>query len=43
MFHAVGNRVTALHRERMGGITLDSNLAPGAYRHLSREEIESVQ
>jgi 16S rRNA pseudouridine516 synthase len=43
MFHAVGNRVTALHRERMGGIALDNNLPPGAYRSLTREEIESVQ
>jgi 16S rRNA pseudouridine516 synthase len=43
MFHAVGNRVTGLHRERMGGIALDGNLAPGTYRCLTREEIESVQ
>ncbi|PPK53108.1 pseudouridine synthase [Marinobacter persicus] len=43
MFHAVGNRVTTLHRERMGGIALDDNLPPGDYRSLTREEIDSVQ
>ena len=39
MFHAVGNRVTALHRERMGNIRLDSRLAAGEYRPLTAEEI----
>ncbi|MGB1950697.1 MAG: pseudouridine synthase [Marinobacter sp.] len=39
MFHAVGNRVTALHREQMGDIRLDPALAPGDYRSLRREEI----
>ena len=39
MFHAVGNRVTALHRERMGSITLDEKLAEGEYRPLTPEEI----
>jgi len=43
MFHAIGNRVTALHRERMGEIELDCGLRPGAYRNLTREEIMSVQ
>ena len=43
MFHAAGNRVMALHRERMGEIKLDCNLGPGAYRSLTREEIMSVQ
>lgn len=42
MFHAVGNRVTALHRERMGGIELDSSLPPGAYRPLTPGEIRSI-
>jgi 16S rRNA pseudouridine516 synthase len=42
MFHAVGNRVTALHREKMGNIILDINLPPGGYRPLSTEEICSV-
>lgn len=43
MFHAVGNQVTSLHRERMGGIALDSQLEPGEYRPLTREETLSVQ
>lgn len=42
MFHAVGNRVTSLHRESMGAICLDPDLAPGAWRALSAEEIASV-
>lgn len=42
MFHATGNRVTALHRERMGEIILDSQLDPGKYRALTREEVLSV-
>ena len=41
MFHAVGNRVTSLHRESMGGIFLDSELQPGEYRELTEEEIRS--
>lgn len=42
MFHAVGNRVTTLHRERMGNIHLDGGLTPGAYRPLTETEISSV-
>ncbi|KNC91974.1 16S rRNA pseudouridine(516) synthase RsuA [Trabulsiella odontotermitis] len=42
MFAAVGNHVVALHRERIGGITLDPHLAPGEYRPLTEEEIASV-
>lgn len=42
MFHAVGNRVVALHRERMGGIHLDPALAAGDYRALTLEERQSV-
>jgi len=42
MFHAVGNRVTALHREQMGSITLNANLPPGGYRPLTTDEIRSV-
>jgi len=37
MFHAVGNRVTALHRERIGNITLD--LSEGMWRPLRDDEI----
>ncbi|MFS2224480.1 16S rRNA pseudouridine(516) synthase RsuA [Pantoea sp. B65] len=42
MFAAVGNHVVALHRERIGEITLDPALAPGEYRALRAEEIASV-
>lgn len=42
MFHAVGNRVTALHREQMGPIRLDSHLPSGGYRPLTDREIRSV-
>lgn len=42
MFHAVGNRVTSLHREVMGPLKLDARLKPGHYRPLSETEIRSV-
>ncbi|MCU5773153.1 16S rRNA pseudouridine(516) synthase RsuA [Erwiniaceae bacterium BAC15a-03b] len=42
MFAAVGNRVVALHRERIGEIALDDDLEPGEYRALTAEEIASV-
>lgn len=42
MFHAVGNRVTRLHRELMGKIALPPDLQPGGYRHLTEAEVESV-
>ena len=42
MFHAVGNRVTALHREQMGHIILDDDLPAGGYRPLTAGEIRSV-
>lgn len=42
MFHAVGNQVTSLHRERIGAIALPETLAPGASRCLTPEEIGSV-
>ena len=40
MFHAVGNRITSLHREQIGSISLDENLAPSDYRYLTDEEID---
>lgn len=43
MFHAVGNRITALHRETMGDIRLDDQLTPGTYRHLTKDEINSIR
>lgn len=39
MFHRIGNRVTALHRERIGHIALPDDLKPGDWRELAREEI----
>lgn len=42
MFHAVDNRITSLHRLSMGAIQLDGSLAPGQYRNLTQQEIESV-
>lgn len=39
MFHAVGNRVTALHRESMGNIQLDPTLSEGEYRPLTNMEL----
>lgn len=42
MLGAVGNRVTALHRLRVGAIALDPALAPGDFRALSQDEITSV-
>ncbi len=42
MFGAIGNAVVKLHRERVGAISLDPNLAEGEYRALTAAEIESV-
>jgi len=42
MFAAVGNRVVALHRERIGAIYMDADLEEGQYRELTEEEIASV-
>lgn len=42
MFAAVGNHVTALHRERIGGLALPVDLAPGAWRVAQAADIASV-
>lgn len=42
MFAACGNRVTALHRTRMGGLCLDPALSPGDCREITPEELESI-
>lgn len=39
MFAAVGNHVTALHRERIGGLELPDDLAPGQFRLLDASDI----
>ena len=41
MFAAVGNKVTVLHRERIGIIELDPQLTAGNYRELTASEIAS--
>ncbi|WP_062228333.1 pseudouridine synthase [Aureimonas frigidaquae] len=42
MFAAAGNHVVALHRDRIGGLTLPADLAPGAFYRLSSAEAASV-
>lgn len=42
MFHAVGNRVVALHRLSMGNIHLDPTLEEGKHRYLTTEEVTSI-
>ncbi|PIE41447.1 MAG: 16S rRNA pseudouridine(516) synthase RsuA [Gammaproteobacteria bacterium] len=39
MLAAVGNHVTALHREQVGSVELDTTLLPGEYRPLTSTEI----
>ena len=43
MVAAVGNRVEALHRARIGDLELDSSLAPGQWRWLTAEDMEKLQ
>ena len=38
MFAALGNKVVALHRWRIGDIVLDESLAEGEFRPLTAEE-----
>ena len=42
MFAAVGNHVEVLHRERVGGLTLPDDLAPGQWRLLTPDEAARV-
>ncbi|MFN3352248.1 MAG: 16S rRNA pseudouridine(516) synthase [Brevundimonas sp.] len=42
MFAAVGNHVEALHRERLGGLTLPSDLAPGRWRLATEAEVAAI-
>lgn len=42
MFAAVGNHVEELHRERLGGLALPADLAPGQWKLLSPEEIVAI-
>ncbi|WP_322015543.1 16S rRNA pseudouridine(516) synthase [Paraburkholderia sp. J12] len=43
MIAAAGNRCEALHRERIGGLTLPADLAPGAWRWLGASELEALR
>ncbi len=42
MFAAVGNHVAALHRNRVGGLSLPEDLAAGHHRVLTPAEIEAI-
>ena len=42
MLAAVNNRVTALHREQIGGLSLDAQLPLGAWRELTADEVLRV-
>lgn len=42
MLAATSNHVEALHRVRIGGITLDKELQPGCYRSLTTDEISGI-
>ena len=42
MLAAVGNRVSALHREKIANLELDDSLAPGEYRALTQTEVETI-
>jgi 16S rRNA pseudouridine516 synthase len=42
MFAAVGNHVAALHRDRIGGLALPGDMAPGAWRILVTDEQAAI-
>ncbi len=42
MFAAVGNHVEALHRERVGGLSLPNDLSAGEYRPLTPADIAAI-
>lgn len=42
MFAALGNRVTALHRDRIGALDLPGDLAPGQYRRIEPAELAAI-
>jgi len=43
MFHRIGNRVSALHREQIGSIRLPNDMEPGEWRELSESEMARSQ
>ena len=42
MFAAVGNHVDTLHRDRIGGLHLPDDLAPGQYRVMDEAQVAAV-
>ncbi len=42
MLAAVGNRVERLHRSRIGGLSLPTDLAPGQWRWLGADDLERI-
>jgi 16S rRNA pseudouridine516 synthase len=42
MFAAMGNHVTALHRESLGGLSLPDDLEPGAFQILDEQSIATI-
>jgi 16S rRNA pseudouridine516 synthase len=42
MFGRFGNRVLTLHRSAVGGLQLDAELAPGASRTMTAQEVQAV-
>jgi 16S rRNA pseudouridine516 synthase len=42
MFAALGNHVCALHRDRVGGLTLPADLPPGQYRVLGAKDTAAI-
>ena len=42
MFAAVGNHVAALHRDEIGGLALPEDLAPGAWRIATSDDLAAI-
>ena len=42
MFAAVGNHVTALHRDRIGGLDLPADLEAGRWRVMAASDVAAV-
>ena len=42
MFGVYGAGVNGLHRDAIGGLALDENLAPGQWRELSDDEVAEI-
>ncbi len=42
MFAAVGNHVTALHRDRVGGLDLPADLEPGKWRLMGAADLDAL-